>query len=528
MAQIVAEVRRCVEQGYVDMAQPLQPNAWPTVTGNPGSPRTVQCGPLTLLLYADDLLIVAQNKDHLDLAMRAATKAVHLMGGKFNRAKTRHLVTSLSAVSQRWYEVNTAGELEVAGECPKATRLSKQTGDAYLGTTVTHTADMRPQALAAHKATRANLSRVGSIASTYGRHDPGITKIVLHQAYSYLLFGAEVWATKHDALHNGTLQAVAHTAARALDLPRRTSRAFLLGELGLRAPRTALFGAKIMYWAELLIQPDHRFQRHCYKMDLATFVAGEARGDRWPTWCSELHAMLQHISTTIQRLPPGARPASVRWLLDGWADADVAAQHEQLTLAVQRMGLPSLPARCDLHNVEAYCAARRTVRQLASHAWENYCLGACTDSDDPSTVPVSARERNATNLQLAATTKIHAGVASRTRHSAACTTTCSNGDGRPHASAARRVAGWAAEVARPLGRAVVVHVGMHRHGVVAGKVEHVVAHQLAVRAAWLCAQAGRAVVGGEVIRREQLRHVVVLGRLLSSLRTGKSAIQSHS
>ena len=204
MAQIVAEVRRCVEQGYVDMAQPLQPNAWPTVTGNPGSPRTVQCGPLTLLLYADDLLIVAQNKDHLDLAMRAATKAVHLMGGKFNRAKTRHLVTSLSAVSQRWYEVNTAGELEVAGECPKATRLSKQTGDAYLGTTVTHTADMRPQALAAHKATRANLSRVGSIASTYGRHDPGITKIVLHQAYSYLLFGAEVWATKHDALHNGS------------------------------------------------------------------------------------------------------------------------------------------------------------------------------------------------------------------------------------------------------------------------------------------------------------------------------------
>ena len=373
MAQIVAEVRRCVEQGYVDMAQPLQPNAWPTVTGNPGSPRTVQCGPLTLLLYADDLLIVAQNKDHLDLAMRAATKAVHLMGGKFNRAKTRHLVTSLSAVSQRWYEVNTAGELEVTGECPKATRLSKQTGDAYLGTTVTHTADMRPQALAAHKATRANLSRVGSIASTYGRHDPGITKIVLHQAYSYLLFGAEVWATKHDALHNGTLQAVAHTAARALDLPRRTSRAFLLGELGLRAPRTALFGAKIMYWAELLIQPDHRFQRHCYKMDLATFVAGEARGDRWPTWCSELHAMLQHISTTIQRLPPGARPASVRWLLDGWADADVAAQHEQLTLAVQRMGLPSLPARCDLHNVEAYCAARRTVRQLASRAvsdWE--------------------------------------------------------------------------------------------------------------------------------------------------------------
>lgn len=161
--------------------------------------------------------------------MRAATKAVHLMGGKFNRAKTRHLVTSLSAVSQRWYEVNTAGELEVTGECPKATRLSKQTGDAYLGTTVTHTADMRPQALAAHKATRANLSRVGSIASTYGRHDPGITKIVLHQAYSYLLFGAEVWATKHDALHNGTLQAVAHTAARALDMPRRTSRAFLLG-----------------------------------------------------------------------------------------------------------------------------------------------------------------------------------------------------------------------------------------------------------------------------------------------------------
>jgi len=56
----------------------------------------------------------------------------------------------------------------------------------YLGTTVTHTADMRPQALVTHKATRTNLNRVGSMASTYGRHDPGITKIVLHQACSYV------------------------------------------------------------------------------------------------------------------------------------------------------------------------------------------------------------------------------------------------------------------------------------------------------------------------------------------------------
>ena len=86
----------------------------------------------------------------------------------------------------------------------------------------------------------------------YGRHDPRITTIVLHQAYSYLLFGAEVWATKNDALHVDTLKSVAYTAARALDLPRRTSRAFMLGELVLRAPRTILLGAKVLYWAELI------------------------------------------------------------------------------------------------------------------------------------------------------------------------------------------------------------------------------------------------------------------------------------
>ena len=49
--------------------------------------------------------------------------------GKFNRGKTRHLVTSVDAFSQRWYEVSAAGELEAAGECPKATMLSKQTND---------------------------------------------------------------------------------------------------------------------------------------------------------------------------------------------------------------------------------------------------------------------------------------------------------------------------------------------------------------------------------------------------------------
>ena len=67
-----------------------------------------------------------------------------------------------------------------------------------------------------------NLGTLAMVASTYGRHDPRITTIVLHQAYSYLLFGAEVWATKNDALHADTLKSVytvAHTAARALDLP---------------------------------------------------------------------------------------------------------------------------------------------------------------------------------------------------------------------------------------------------------------------------------------------------------------------
>ena len=225
------------------MDQPLQLNAWPTVQGPPGGPRTVHRGPL----------IVAQNQRHLELAIRAATKAVHLLGGKFNRGKTRYSVPSMQSGSQPWWEVTEDGlYVRASGVCPKTTKLSKATGDAYLGTTVTPTANMRPQAVAAHKATRTNLSRVGSIASTYGRHDPRITTIVLHQAYSYLLFGAEVWATKNDALHVDTLKSVAYTAARALDLPRRTSRAFMLGELVLRAPRTILFGANVLYWAELI------------------------------------------------------------------------------------------------------------------------------------------------------------------------------------------------------------------------------------------------------------------------------------
>lgn len=64
------------------------------------------------------------------------------------------------------------------------------------------------------------------------------------------------------------------------------------------------------------------------RMDLATLVAREAHGGRWSTWCSEPDAMLRHIGATIQRLPPDVRPASVHWLLDGWANANVEDQHE--------------------------------------------------------------------------------------------------------------------------------------------------------------------------------------------------------
>ena len=53
MAPAAAEVRHCEEQGRVYMDQLLQLDAWPTVQGPPGGPRTVHCGPLTLLLCAD-------------------------------------------------------------------------------------------------------------------------------------------------------------------------------------------------------------------------------------------------------------------------------------------------------------------------------------------------------------------------------------------------------------------------------------------------------------------------------------------
>ena len=61
------------------------------------------------------------------------------------------------------------------------------------------------------------------------------------------------------------------------------------------------------------IQPDHRFQRRW----ISPRVAGEARGDRWPTWCSELHAMLRHISNHSAAptwCMPGPCALAARWM----------------------------------------------------------------------------------------------------------------------------------------------------------------------------------------------------------------------
>ena len=78
----------------------------------------------------------------------------------------RKLFEEVHTKSQSWWEVTEDGlYVRASGVCPKTTKLSKATGDAYLGTKVTPTANMRPPAVAAHEATRANLTQLGSIAS---------------------------------------------------------------------------------------------------------------------------------------------------------------------------------------------------------------------------------------------------------------------------------------------------------------------------------------------------------------------------
>ena len=388
MSIVVSEVKKALLSGQVDVAEPPDFSHWPDIPLDDESegvdgdgtplPRVLHSGPMALLLHADDLTLCCQSDEALDLCLRAVAKAVHWLRGQVAPDKSVHLITSRAQAPApvTWYEVR-------AGALVPAWQIPQQLAHKYLGVHMRPRMRFTEHARHVHKATRAKLGRVGAETSTYGVYDPRLASQMVHHAYSSLLYAAPIWYDgKHVALSwqgkgefAQTNRALTTCAARVLELHPNTCKAYLLGELGLQSPVARLIAAKLQFWFELLIQPDHRYTRHAYLASLVTHeqrLSMFVRGPSWvgcvrhPTWCGETHSMLESMRAELADLDTVKAKELGRVLGTAWADGDPQQQWRWLSDLLQQRGQPGLPPRASLVHLPALLQVRAQVRDLAT------------------------------------------------------------------------------------------------------------------------------------------------------------------
>jgi hypothetical protein len=385
MTAIAAEVKKALRTRRVDVAEPLDFSAWPEVeaAGEDGHPTAVFPGPLCVLLLADDLTIMAQSDEDMDLCMRAVAKALHHMKGEVNTDKSAQLVARGQPVTPAtWYDVHE-------GVLRPVEHIAQRQGHKYLGVHVKATMNYAQHRKKAHARVRSALGRVGAETRTYGVYDPRLAAQTLHHAYCGMLYAAEVWGSAK--LRGGevekTRKSLVQCAARALELNPHTCHDFLLGELGFVTPAAKLAAARIAYWFELLVQPDHKYTRHAYVMDLATTERGYtqqwARSPKVPSWSAEVRDLLQDMHQEVAPLQSPEAQLLAGQLGQAWAGGDPEAQWHWLSALAQSRGQAELPPRSALTDPELGWATRLRVRKMAQEMvaeWAQECWRASVAS----------------------------------------------------------------------------------------------------------------------------------------------------
>ena len=396
MTSVAAEVGKALLSREVRMDEPLDMNSWPAVEGQDmDEPHVVYSGPLALLLLADDLTIMAKSAEDMDLCVRAVVKAIHMLKGKINLAKSVHLVPPLPTRGLarwwppkrvtdarrpiQWYRVadGVGGALLVAeGAIPQHAEHK------YLGVVVNTDMDFREHRKKAHAATQSLLRRVGAETRTYGVYDPRLTVLALHHAYSGMLFASEVWSsvTLKGSEVMKTRMELVHCGARALAVPYRTVGEFVLGELGLQPPEARLATARLAYWFTLLVQPPHAYTRHAYRLSVATHAGRPVDKPRKETtWAGEMRCLLLAMQSELRDCggEPTERSEALLASLEGaWADGDAGKQRAWLSAEMVARNRGALPAVPRMTVAKEYRSTRRAVRKMAESLvaeWAEEC-----------------------------------------------------------------------------------------------------------------------------------------------------------
>ena len=338
LPNVVASVLRPGEPFALDYS------AKPTITRRDGS-VTVKCGPIVVLLYADDIVITAPGRQVAQRVLDAVAWSLNAIGAQLNVGKSECLTMSTSSRPLLWRPGGSGGPGQPIKIVQEAT---------YLGIRITASLTFQRHRRHALRKAAGALQRAAGGPKRYGIIAPRIARMGIEFAYSTLLYGAEVWAPSRATSMEPVYKEVAHAAARTLDVSTRTPRILLLGELGLVDPMHRIRAAVIAYWTILLIQPKHRYTRFAYEVDLRTYLHDQ----EVPTWSGRVHAMLATIATEEVDVPPHSDATGIQWLRAAWAGGDVAAQERGL-----RERLPDLPPRALMGDHDVYMSARRAVQK---------------------------------------------------------------------------------------------------------------------------------------------------------------------
>ena len=383
---LTTEVAHAVRDNNVDASTPPDLASWPTLRRHPDGSLYVDYGVLSVLAYADDAVLVAHNKHHAELCLQACAKALHYIGSAINVAKTWHLVNATRGRPTPQLHVYTvaAGQLQRGPPIQQTQVLSKKTGNAYLGVALTANMSFREQRKTALRKATAELRRSGAAICSHGVAHPRLGNILVHQAYSHLLFASEVWAdVTHTTVYNKLKSAAAAAAARSLDVRGHPNRDAVLGELGIPSPDARVYQQRLAYWFELLLQPDTRPTRYVYNVSLACMRGPgndewwrdttRAAADRIPNWARDTRHML-HTLGLDEAWAGGDPDGQLAWLMD-------RAQRQAIDRRTMTDHVLYTRERDVVRNL-----AREIVTEWAAHAWH---------------------ERMAANPRTATTAKIH-------------------------------------------------------------------------------------------------------------------------
>jgi hypothetical protein len=232
---------------------------------------------LTLLLYADDIVLLAETEQDL-----------------------QKMVSCIYEYSRKWrFELNSKKtQVVVFGKrkkeaCIKLGEVTLEEVDSYkyLGMVMQKRGSWKIQKERVIRKARARMFGAWNLLVRSGRMGVGAGEKVWKALIRPVLeYGAEVWETEHDRLWEEAELMQREMGRRILGCSRRMVNEVVLGELGWMTMRGRRKKLRLGFWAKILSMKEERWVKKVYEESRRRY---EEEGEK--NWCSMTHEILKEI-----------------------------------------------------------------------------------------------------------------------------------------------------------------------------------------------------------------------------------------